>query len=216
MRRLGLTLAAVFVLGGIAGQAFLARSAWAQGIAPNFGDLSLGTSTNGLSLVGQVLSLAAAGSSSAGAVTTGTQTFAGAKTFSSALNVGYVASSTPTTAGAWLADSCGIVWVTNTPYGSFSATDTTNVKFGAVTCNELTTSSATGTGTIEIHDETADSTLCSHAGWDCSTVTAAGSVTVAITNCNQTPVAGHIYSVRISSACSVGNPKMSCSVEVLR
>lgn len=46
----------------------------------NSGDVSIGTA-NGLSLVGQTLSMAAAGAASAGAMTTGTQTIAGAKTF---------------------------------------------------------------------------------------------------------------------------------------
>jgi hypothetical protein len=48
--------------------------------------VTIGTA-NGLSLVGQALSLAEAGAAQAGAVSTGVQTIAGAKTFSSALTV---------------------------------------------------------------------------------------------------------------------------------
>jgi hypothetical protein len=50
----------------------------------NTGDVTIGTA-NGLSLIGQQISLAAAGAAAAGAVTTGTQTFAGSKTFSSTI-----------------------------------------------------------------------------------------------------------------------------------
>lgn len=52
----------------------------------NTGDVTLGTA-NGLSLVGQQLSLAAASTASAGAITTGTQTLAGDKTLNGSLTV---------------------------------------------------------------------------------------------------------------------------------
>jgi hypothetical protein len=62
----------------------------------NTGDVSIGTA-NGLSLVGQALSLAAADGSNAGALTAGAQTIGGVKTLSAAL----VLSSTGTFAGTF-------------------------------------------------------------------------------------------------------------------
>jgi hypothetical protein len=52
----------------------------------NTGDVTIGTA-NGLSLTGQALSLAAADGSNAGALTAGTQTIGGSKTFSSSVTV---------------------------------------------------------------------------------------------------------------------------------
>lgn len=56
----------------------------------NTGDVTIGTA-NGLSLAGQVLSLAAAAAGAAGAVTTGTQTLAGAKTLTGLTTIGATA-----------------------------------------------------------------------------------------------------------------------------
>lgn len=73
----------------------------------NTGNVTLGTA-NGLSLIGQELSLAAAGVASAGAVTTGSQSFAGAKTFTGAVTV----SGTLYAAGDAIADSVSVNRVT--------------------------------------------------------------------------------------------------------
>lgn len=54
--------------------------------AANSADITIGTA-NGLSLVGQALSLGAAGAAAAGAVTTGAQTWAGAKSLTSPLTI---------------------------------------------------------------------------------------------------------------------------------
>jgi hypothetical protein len=56
----------------------------------NTGDVTIGTA-NGLSLVGQALSMAAAGAAATGTVTTGAQTIAGNKSFSGSTGVGHTA-----------------------------------------------------------------------------------------------------------------------------
>lgn len=64
----------------------------------NTGDVTIGTA-NGLSLVGQAISMAAASSSATGVVTTGTQSFAGTKTFVTPLLGANVANASSSAAG---------------------------------------------------------------------------------------------------------------------
>lgn len=79
-----------------------------QKLGPSAGHVAATVSTtNGLSISGQQVSLAAAGAAQNGAVTTGAQTFAGAKTFSGAVSFGaaqyekaHIITSSPTTLDA--------------------------------------------------------------------------------------------------------------------
>lgn len=113
-----------------------------------------------------------------------------------------------TTTGAWSVQVAGTV-AANTDYGAFYVASTaTGVKFREVACWSET-GAGTGTGTLAIRNVTDATTLCS------GSINCALSSPVAVFDCGLAPVAGKVYALRVTSACSVVDiTTLGCNIEV--
>ena len=122
-----------------------------------------GTNTNGASITSGVLSLSPAGSGNGGVVTTGTQTFAGAKTFSANLvsngvKLGTVGGSSNLLVGSNAMNTTTTTSDYNTAIGTYTLTSITtgqnNIALGYSSLYNLTTGSenvALGTAALNSH-----------------------------------------------------------------